>query len=196
MKSLTVKGMFTEYRIRKFWSWFKNNHFKLNQNDEHLFELSIKLKKIHSGLTFEIKFSNNLNILIISADGNKNLFELVTKIINQAPEINNWKTIAFRQPKDFSTVEIDDTKLFIDDVFAKYYISDSKVNIDLFVKNYIESSNMTACIFVLLDNLFGEYFVETKIQNITVSALEDFDNESNIITIKNLQQDLFIDLEK
>ena len=189
-----VGTMFTQYRIKKFWTWFKNNHFKLNQNTEHLTEFAIILKKIHPGLTFEFKFTNNVNLLIISADGNKNLFELVTKIVSQAPEIKNWKTIAFRQPKEFSTVEIDDTILSIDDVYARYNILDSKVKIDLFIKNYIESSNMTACVFILLDNLFGEYFVETMIENITVTALEDFDNESKIIAVKHLPQNIFINM--
>ena len=106
----------------KFWNWFKENSFKYyNLNliadaDEKEKLLDVFLENLHNycdKLFFEIGGNHNeAQELIITAEGNKNYFSKVEKLVSMAPIMNGWQVIAFKPPMgiDFIT-EYEDIRL-------------------------------------------------------------------------------------
>jgi len=106
MLGLFKKGDPTE----KFWTWFKDNEKRLRKfeenPDKYLNEVLTQAKKIQSGLAIEFEPPKNGIInMTVSADGDKNLFDVVKNIVDKAPNIEGWKFIAFRQRMDLELVK-------------------------------------------------------------------------------------------
>jgi len=101
--------MFFNYILKKqdssakFWSWFKKNSprfSQLNQTEQTtrkrlLIELEYQLKLYDAKLSCEIRGHPNkpLNSLIISASGNVHYFDSVTKLVEAAPQLEQWEII-------------------------------------------------------------------------------------------------------
>jgi hypothetical protein len=171
----------------KFWSWFTENanlffHFENNQNV--LFErLKNKLDKIDTNFVFE--FSNILEDgkreFVISADGIKESFPSVTKLVKQAPNFNKWKIIAFRQPrKKINLINYEGLKINFKNVFFKYRKNNGEIDLELHIKEFYESAEWTSAVFILLDNILGEYHTEMTLGFIDKKKLD-----------KNEKDDLF-----
>ncbi|MBO9640229.1 MAG: hypothetical protein J7576_18815, partial [Siphonobacter aquaeclarae] len=92
-----------------FWSWFKKNadvYYHFEQDQDILFpKLKAALKKVHPDLVFEFSqiLEDGSREFIISADGIKSIFPVVADLVGQAPTLNKWKIVAFRQPRNHVT---------------------------------------------------------------------------------------------
>ncbi|MDR3110411.1 MAG: hypothetical protein LBU65_12135 [Planctomycetaceae bacterium] len=167
-------------KYAEFWKWFENNSemvFNFENDMEKTFDLlGNELKKIDENLTFEFgPIENNKREFIVSADGIKDSFGEVEKLYNQKPELEKWTIIKFRPRRNGSySIKIDNISLSPDDVYFKLFQDDSKVGILAFIKNYNENTKVyNKMVFLLLDQLLGEYDVETKVGAIEIS---DFDS--------------------
>ena len=91
-----------------FWSWFTSHAeplTMLNDLDEAsrkslLDEMQQQLTAYCDGLTCEVgEQTANGRTLTISAEGDFDLFRYVVELVDNAPDIDWWEYIAFRQPK-------------------------------------------------------------------------------------------------
>lgn len=91
-----------------FWAWFTAHAeplTMLNDLDEAgrkalLDEMQQQLTSYRDGLTCEVgEQTANGRTLTISAEGDFDLFRYVVELVDNAPDIDWWEFIAFRQPK-------------------------------------------------------------------------------------------------
>lgn len=186
-----ILNLFKRDKEIEFWKWFqKNSHLYVNfeNNREPLFDLlAKKLKNINPDLTFEFSplFENGVRELVISADGIKSSFPAVENLVSKAPEILDWKIIAFRQPKKgYDGVDIGDVSVRNDDVYFRYSEMENAIGLELYIRNYEENSDWASAIYIMLDNVIGEYDVETFIDWIERKKLD----ESEIEILYNIEE--------
>ncbi len=168
----------------KFWNWFTKNqetYYKEIENieiREQIFDkLSNKLQKVQSDLVFELSpvHKNGVRVLTVSADGIKENFPSVIKLINNAPKIENWQFHAFRQRIFDDEIELNfgEFKISYDDLYFKYQETKRELGIELNIRNYNGKPEMQNAIYILLDNLIGEYDTTIEIGWIDWKKLDE-----------------------
>lgn len=166
----------------KFWSWFaKNQDYYYDQEsnkDGNYSDLTEKLNEIDSNLVYEFSpiHDNGIKELTISADGLKESFPSVIKLVEKAPKIKKWKINAFRQrvPGDHLKILYDDTiSIAYDDIYFTHKEENDKLKIELYIKNYKAESSFDNAVFILLDQLIGEYDTETQLGLIERKRLDE-----------------------
>lgn len=167
---------------KKFWDWFKNNsdaYFNLEQNQESLFkELQDALNKVNPGLVFEFSpvLEDGKREFVISADGNRIIFPVVTTLVSNAPPLDKWHIIAFRQPQEgYTQISYGTLTLDYEDVYFVYAKDAGKVAVKLSISGYEETEEWDAAVFILLDNLLGEYHTEMSLSYVEMEPLNESD---------------------
>ncbi|WP_235830364.1 hypothetical protein [Paenimyroides tangerinum] len=98
-----------------FWNWFKThesaffNTVKSRENIEADFfdVMSPELDKINEGIYFLTgMYNENTAELILTPDGVLKNFVFVEDLIKMAPELQNWKFTALKQPNDIKNIGI------------------------------------------------------------------------------------------
>jgi hypothetical protein len=100
-------------------------------------ELQKRLQEIDQNLTFEFSPINDDSIreLTISADGLKESFPSVIRLVSKAPKLSKWKINAFRQriPGDGIKIVMNDSlKLSFDDIYFRYNVDSNKIGLELY----------------------------------------------------------------
>jgi len=172
----------------KFWNWFlKNQETYYNEIEnleirERIFnELSTELKKVHQDLVFEFSpiHENGIREFTISAEGIKEIFPLVEKLVEIAPVVKNWQFNAFRQriSGDDIVIQYEDLQIGYSDIYFRYQDGEyGKIGIELNIKDFNGSGQIQNAVYILLDALIGEYDITLGIAWIEWVKL----NESNI----------------
>src|ERR1700732_4799740 len=162
----------------RFWNWFSHNshrYLHFENHRDHLFQaLKVELGKINSSLAFEFSglFKDGSREFIISADGIKSLFPIVINLVNYAPPLKNWKIIAFRQPhKDITQINFQNLNVKLNDIFFGYTKNNGKIDIELHIRSFYESSEWTNISFILLDTVLGEFDAEIYVGGINKKSL-------------------------
>lgn len=184
----------------KFWNWFSKHQetYFSGADDQGLQEklfddLSRELRKVHEDLVFEFSpiHNNGIRELTISAEGIRELFPVVEKLIGEAPEIKNWQFNAFRQrvPGDDFKIEFGDINIAYSDIYFRYVDGDyGKLGIELNIRNYDGQGQTQNAVYILLDGLIGEYDVAMGIDWIDWVKLEEsnIDNLNPIVSLRTL----------
>lgn len=127
--------------------------------------VGFELQKIENDLVLELGVGGGKNELIISADGIRDQFPLVDRIVAAAPRLLTWEVIALRQPKPRSTsASYNGTVLNHNDVKFVADMTMTPVDIVFYVRN-LESQDdpRIGALFLLIDNLIGERSTATKL---------------------------------
>lgn len=110
-----------------FWNWFLDNNEQLTMLDDLndaerqqlLDAMQHQLDGYCEGLTFEIgEPTPSGRTLVFSAEGDLDLFSAVAELVENAPVLDWWDVIAFRQPKgkglkvQFDKYHFDTSKMF------------------------------------------------------------------------------------
>jgi hypothetical protein len=180
-----------------FWKWFSKNQKELyhyENNQQILFdELTKRLKNIDSNLVFEFSpiHDDSIREFTISADGLKESFPSVIKLVDKAPKFPKWKINAFRQrvPGDGIQIVYDDSiKISYNDIYFRYTVDLGKINLELNIKNYKKESGFDNAVFILLDALIGEYDMETRISGIDRKLLDEskLDSLHRIVELRDI----------
>ena len=163
--------------IDNFWSWFAANEQRLRKFEEsptqYLTEILNQAKVISRGLTIELEPPKNGIInMTVSADGDKELFEMVMQIVKKAPKLTGWKFIAFRQrvPAEIikgARLKIQGRIISPDKMLFFPLIAGDKLDIIVYLEgvtkeNYEEVAYGT---LLFLDNLLGEYDCVIKVRS-------------------------------
>lgn len=175
-------------KIIGFWDWFcKNEQRFLNGSNENLLEIQDKLEFASNSEEYGIalEFSEpteQIKRLEISADGVRELFDIVKQIVEMAPSLNNWEFVAFRQPIPtpfclrFENMEFDTSKMF----FLPYKDANDELNLVIFGDNFkgYNENELFHYGLTTIDNLIGEYNCVTKVSGYDfVDKIEIGDNE-------------------
>ncbi|WP_436374764.1 hypothetical protein [Cytobacillus sp. BC1816] len=185
------------YTVADFWIWFEKNsqdYYRLREeNLNSLFnKLSKQLSKINEDLAFEFSadFIEGKREFIISADGILSAFPDVIDLVENAPRIEGFKIIAFRQKSavdDISTIEYEDISLGPDDVYFTYRKNGDTLDIVLFLRGYdSDFEEWENAAFILLDTVIGEYDVATKIGSIDMLPYKESPNLKSILELPSL----------
>lgn len=92
----------------KFWQWFADNNEQLTMLGELddsnrnalLDNMQKALDEYHEGLTFEISEPGEKGRTVtFSAEGDTDLFRFVVELTDNAPDLDWWEFVAFKQPK-------------------------------------------------------------------------------------------------
>lgn len=202
-------------KINTFWNWFQDNNQTIKnlinetpKNQKHIsFWINKNLSYYCKEIDFMIVFPKNgagKNELIITANGNPQYFNHVIDLVDNSPQLKNWKFTAFIQP-------MEDIEKVIDGLDKPYVFQDitlkaselkfmainheeniQKLDIIIFFKYFnIHCNNKTLnqAIYIVLQDLLGE---KSLYQNINLIHLAQMpDNEEELIHLCDLQS--FID---
>ncbi|MFO0598958.1 MAG: hypothetical protein U0228_26860 [Myxococcaceae bacterium] len=167
-----------------FWEWFAKKEAKLAEKAKTdpagpMNEISDTLERmVRQGLIAELAVDpapGKKSTVVISADGDKDLFDAVKAVVAAAPRLKHWDVLAFRQRRDAGdTIEFEDESFTVADFsFREVSRAEGKVDIEIFargMKSKDDKSYMQAA-FIFLDGIVGEYDVETKIGGIQLLPL-------------------------
>lgn len=109
-----------------FWNWFVAHSEQLTmlndisetESNQLLDEMQHVLDQYCEGLSFEIgEQTANGRTLVISAEGDFDLFRYVVELVDNAPDVDWWEFVPFKQPKGkalkvaFDKYHFDTTKM-------------------------------------------------------------------------------------
>jgi len=166
--------------IADFWRSFQGNAgalSKLNSADDPLYdELLEKLQKVDAGLYFEFSVQPGQCELIITAEGNRELFACVEDVVAAAPAVDGWKLFALKPKIGFpETVSWEGFKTTIADVVFDPLDNDAgELGLRLLVKGLKEEDYENAHNGLLraIDHGLGERQFADAIQHTEVATLE------------------------
>lgn len=160
-----------------FWRWFQENasRFTATQrpSERLLDELQHELHKAEPGLAFEIGYEGRKapRVLVISADGLRQRFAAVQRLVAAAPpKIPGWQIVAFRQRKPELKVEYQGVRLDPRDVWFASERVGGALNVIVHVRQP-PSPALQGAVLLLLDTTLGEYDVETRVEGIDIRPL-------------------------
>jgi hypothetical protein len=155
-----------------FWRFVQSNADALKRcrkADEPVAQkLEQALHRVNPDLTFDLGVGMKPFELVISADGDKSLFPAVRRLVKAAPDLPGIKVVAFR-PRGAARLElqISGVSLSAQDLcfVARRDTKPGLIALTMFVRGLTADNEeaLTKAGYLLLDNLLGEYDVETKI---------------------------------
>ncbi|MBP5678121.1 MAG: hypothetical protein J6W88_06465 [Bacteroidales bacterium] len=94
-------------KVEKFWQWFQDHNEQLialgdldDKNREQLLNaLQYQLTKYCDGLSFDMGDATaNGRTLTFTAEGDTDLFRYLVDLVDNAPDLDWWEFVAFKQP--------------------------------------------------------------------------------------------------
>lgn len=163
-----------------FWKWFEKNEAMLfdfeNDQQRTFSRLTAELQKVHPSLTFEFgpKLGNQREF-VISADGQRSAFTEVERLHAAAPLLPKWSVLKFRPRREPFDLEYRGLSVKAESVFVVLTPNRDKLDATMMIPGYTEKDNETfvGVAFLILDNVLGEYDVETRIGVIKVQDTSD-----------------------
>lgn len=195
---LMLKNLFKRKITEKeFWSWFEKNsedYFQLDENNYDLLfnKLGLQLSKYHKELTFEfsVEMKQGKREFIISAEGMVSAFPAVIKLVEEAPSLEKFNIVAFRQRQDSEQeIYFEDIVLNTEDIFFTYREDKQMdcLDIIIYIKGYGEENDQfIAAAFIMLDSLIGEYDVGVKLGEINFEAYQEEKEAEPILNLVSL----------
>lgn len=163
-----------EKMVVVFWNWFLENQEKLRSilkgEHEYIDIILNELSKIKRGLAVEFEGTADNILMTISADGILENFDTVKLLIENAPAIQHWKFIGFRQPvlkekvKNI-TIKVSGISLNPNQLMFLPIVEDDQLYIQIFHEGLTEENEniISYGSLMLLDNIIGEYDCVTKV---------------------------------
>lgn len=163
-------------RAAPFWKWFTDHATELHANQDLrvvMESISAELKKVYPGVFAEIGKQGDELMLVISADGIKDLFPQVQEVYAARPTVPGWKIVAFRQRDASFAIEMGGKKIEPKTVKFVGTPGEGKLDIEVYLPGFKEDDEELKKIgFIILDHMIGEYDMETKIGGIGFAALD------------------------
>jgi hypothetical protein len=157
---------------REFWNWFVQHEKELFNYDaqdeverERMFdELATELQKVDRDLTFEIGPNGPKREFVISAGGIDRAFPVVVSLAAAKPALKRWTVTAFRPRRPPTAVEFRGKRIDPSEVSFSLFERDGIPGLYLFIPGYREEDKDLKQIgYIMLDEVLGEYDVETRV---------------------------------
>jgi len=198
-------------KINIFWNWFQDNNQTIKnlihetpKNQKHIsFWINKNLSYYCNEIDFILVFpkNNNKSELILTANGNPDYFNQVINLVDNAPQLKNWKFTAFIQPME----RIDEIMMGFDDPYifhemtlkaseltflpVEYHEVSHKLDIIVFLKNYslyCDTKILQQAIFIIMQDIVGEKFLHQNINFVQLAQVPD--NKEGLIKLCELHQ--------
>jgi hypothetical protein len=165
----------------EFWRWFQSNESRLFEFDRDLEavfdDLSQAMRKVNPDLTFEFSpvRDNGKREFVISAGGIKAAFPAVEALFVAAPVLDRWEWIKFRpRRREVTDIEFSDRTIPHSEVHYLMAKDGDKVGLVLFFEDFSDDDRSTFgnIGYLYLDQILGEYAVETQVGFIEVRSRE------------------------
>ncbi len=180
----------------KFWQWVLTNTARLerpvDQLGESVTELTDAVRKASPGLVAELALSEEqvVNEIVISADGRKELFPEVRRIVAAAPRELPWKVTSFRQPRMTTGMKIGmpGLELSSDEMWFSTQAEGELVSLTVFIRVLSEETRdmVSHAGFMLLDAAVGEVFLETKVGAISFEPAPAQPGDNGLIPFEEI----------
>jgi hypothetical protein len=202
--------------INTFWNWFQDNNQAIknliNETPKNQKNISFWINKNLNYYCKEIDFiiifpkkNTDKTELIITANGNQKHFHQVIDLVDNAPQLKNWKFTAFIQPTERIDAIIDglDEPYIFQEIALKaselkfltlsYHEKTDKFDIIVFLKNfhiYCDTKTLEQAIFIILQDLLGENSLFKNINFVQLAQMPD--NNEELIHLYDFQ--MFLDI--
>jgi hypothetical protein len=203
-------------KINTFWNWFQDNNQTIKnilhetpKNQRHISfwinkNLSYYCKEIDFMIVFP-KIGNGKSELIITANGNPVYFNQVIDLVDNAPQLKNWKFTAFIQQIDRidKIIEGFDEPYIFHEITLKaselkfltldYHEETQKFDIIVFLKNYnlyCDTKTLKQAVFIIMQDILGENLLFQNINFVQLAQMPD--NNEELIHLYDFQ--MFIDI--
>ncbi len=173
-----------EPKEAQFWRWFVENSGTIATSSDMegpVFErLTEQLRAVNPGLVWELGSEGPGHEIVISADGIREIFPIVERVVAAAPRIPGWKVTAFRPRKslDGFTIEMDGIRVDPREIRFELDLGDEgRADLSLYVPGYREGEErIMRATYILLDAALGERDVETRIGAIDFFPMNPSEN--------------------
>jgi hypothetical protein len=185
-------------KINTFWNWFQDNNQTIKNlinetplNQKHISfcinkNLSYYCKEIDFILVFPINNNNNnKSELILTANGNPDYFNYVINLVDNAPQLKNWKFTAFIQRISEMMNGLDEPYIFHEITLKaseltflplEYHEITQKFDIVVFLKNYhlyCDTKTLQQEIFIIMQDIVGEKSLYQNINYVQLAQMPD-----------------------
>lgn len=187
-----------------FWSWFSSNIKTLESfqpgNDTILDAILENLHKYNSKLYFEISTNEEVNELVITAEGDSSQFDSVRKLVAGAPALKNWKITAFKPPMGFGFtnryegVDYDPGKLWFLPLVSEDDPKLLGLRVGIFDYDPKVHEHATQAIWILLDTGLGELRAAEEVHHVEAVLLPKSPENEGYIELNEINE--YIDWRK
>jgi hypothetical protein len=185
-----------------FWSWFQARRHDIEHDVASIRqmggpsnlitdELGERLRTNWPDLVHEIgRAGDGVFELIISADGIRGRFPVVTECVKNAPELPGWRFIAFRprQQELPASVVIEGTEVPADDFVFVPHERSELIDLDVLYRGPLPAGDhrIAGASYLLLDFALGEFDVETRIGRIDRRAMRKGESAAGAVDLGKL----------
>jgi len=160
--------------IKSFWQWFAQNAAALYADHDLVAvmkKITVELKRVSPGMLCELSSAQEDRSLILSADGDAELFPVVQALYAARPNVAGWKIVAFRQrrpPNELKSLEFEIEGKKYDPTACSFVAqrNGDRLDIALFSPTEDVSDHVKTIMMVMVDHVIGEYNTETRISGI------------------------------
>jgi len=163
---------------RRFWNWFTRNEGRLFQfeadQDAIFADLGSQLRTVHPDLVFEFGpvLGDGKRDFVVSADGLLRVFPAVESLVAEAPALERWSWVKFRQRgKPHVEMSFADIAVNFDTACYAMLPRGDHVDVTILFESYNEDSRplYEQIAFLILDHLLGEFDVVTRVAQVDVA---------------------------
>jgi len=182
LMTIVLAATAAEPRRVEFWRWFGANAERLSRlqpsRERALDDIQEAIHKVDSRLAFDIGIVNGVaSELVVSADGNREVFPVVQQLVAAAPAVRGWKVTAFR-PRGRPDAVVERKGVVLDARRIRFASrrEGSKISLTIFVPRELGAAPqelLFEATLLLLDRVVGEYYVETKVGAIELALIAE-----------------------
>jgi hypothetical protein len=158
----------------KFWRWVQENLPDRRElgiiAPSFAREARTEIARYCADLVVELSHGKDrLPEVVISAEGLREHFPKVIDLVKKAPQSDDFRAVAFRQPlplpTNFAVAYQRGDELSLSDVWFALRRAEGELELDLYVHgiNGPSADKIKSACFLMLDRLLGEYVVATRI---------------------------------
>jgi len=186
----------------RFWQWFQANGGRLQASmygeghdarEEAAEELRQASANVQEGLVLEIGSSPSSEIaqLVISAEGNRELFDAVMDFVASAPQMPGWEVVAFRPRMnihDSIVIRIENEEVSPEDVWFRIEENPDGLDLILYVRGLTTQNERIRGLGAMLmaEHAVGERDNMTLLTSLDVAPLPDEPTAEGLRPFRNL----------